>query len=180
MPGKKLQEEHRMGEKQKTSTLLYKSMARTFWDRWQWELQKRKEAMQELRTGGQQRQPESHGSLLPAVHEIDPSHLTDPVIEGNSKEVYLVRGSFSVRLQTYRDIKVAVKEFLPHSLHTDVQNEARILSIICHPHLPYVFGICTTARPYRLVTQFHGIAHKTVTLCKELKFRKKVKDGTTW
>ena len=32
-------------------------MARTFWDRWQWELQKRKEAMQELRTGGQQRQP---------------------------------------------------------------------------------------------------------------------------
>ena len=88
--------------------------------------------------------------------------------------------SFSVRLQTYRDIKVAVKEFLPHFLHTDVQNEARILSIICHPHLPYVFGICTTARPYRLVTQFHGIAHKTVTLCKELKFRKKVKDGTTW
>jgi len=41
-------------------------------------------------------------------------------------------------------------------------------------------GICTTARPYRLVTQFHGNAQERVTLCKELKFRKKVKDGTTW
>lgn len=181
LAAEKLQEERRRGEKQKTSALLYKSMARTYWDRWQWELQKRKEAMQELRTGGQRRQPESHGSLLPAVHQIDPSHLTDPVIEGNSKEVYVGRGSFSVvRLQTYRDIKVAVKEFLRHYLHTDAQNEARILSIICHTHLPYVFGICTTARPYRLVTQFHGIAHETVTLCKELKLRKKVNDGITW
>jgi len=72
LAAEKLQE-HQRGEKQKTSTPLYKSMARTYWDRWQWELQKRKEAMQELRTGGQRRQPESHGSLLPVVHEIDPS-----------------------------------------------------------------------------------------------------------
>jgi len=53
LAAEKLQEERQRVEKQKTSTLLYKSMARTYWDRWQWELQKRKEAMQELRTGGQ-------------------------------------------------------------------------------------------------------------------------------
>ena len=88
LAAEKLQEERRRGEKQKTSTLLYKSMARTYWDWWQWELQKRKEAIQELRKGGQQRQPEPRVSLLPAVHEIDPSHVTDLVIEGNSKCIW--------------------------------------------------------------------------------------------
>ena len=46
------------------------------------------QAIQELRKGGQQRQPEPRGSLLPAVHEIDPSHVTDLVIEGNSKCIW--------------------------------------------------------------------------------------------
>ena len=59
---------------------------------------------------------------------------------------------------------VAVKELLPHTLRCDVHTEARILNKLCHPFLPYLFGICTTSRPFRIVTQFHGIDSKPVTL----------------
>ena len=50
---------------------LYKNMARTYWDRWQWELQKRRECLRE------QYRPQLKGNgtssqtrVLPAVHQI--------------------------------------------------------------------------------------------------------------
>ena len=92
---------------------------------WQWELQKRKEAIQEV--------PSPLCSSKPKVHIIDPASLHDPTIDGKPTEVYIGRGSFSVfRLQYYRGIKVAVKEFLPRSMKVDV---AAILSLLNHPYL---------------------------------------------
>ena len=68
------------------------------------------------------------------------------------------RGSFGiVKLQIYRGIHVAVKELLPHSNKEDVRNEAKILAHLCHPYLPYLFGICLQRQPYRIVMQFHGL-----------------------
>ena len=70
-----------------------------------------------------------------------------------------------VRLQYYRGMKVAVKEFLPHSMKSDV---VTILSMLNHPNLPYMFGMCTSSLPYRIILQFHGVGFETVTFIKEL------------
>ena len=68
-------------------------------------------------------------------------------------------------MQLYRGIKVAVKEFRPHTICEDVKYEATILATL---NLPYVFGVCTRSRPHRIVMQFHGIDSETVTLYREL------------
>ena len=93
-----------------------------------------------------------------------------PIDEGE-KEYYVGRGSFGiVRLHVFRDIPVAVKEFLPRSVLKDVTDEACILSSLCHPYLPYLFGICTTEKPYRLVMQFHSTdGNNSRTLLQELR-----------
>ena len=74
-----------------------------------------------------------------------------------------------VRVQLYRDILVAVKELLPRTAQRDAIHEANMLIKVCHPHLPYhlpyLFGVCTSARPLRVITQFHGIGLNTITLC---------------
>ena len=36
-----------------------------------------------------------------------------------------------------------------------------------HPHLPYLFGVCTT-QPYKVVFQSHGIGGSSVTLAKAI------------
>ena len=157
-------------------TTRYKCMARSYWDRWQWELMKRKEVMREqqkLQVCMKYRNANPKVNPTIHVHQIDTSLLSDPA-EG---EVYLGRGSFSVvRLQIYRGIKVAVKEFLPRTIYADVQNEASILALFCHPYLPFVFGLCITSRPYRVITQFHGFGHETVTLQKEVVSQHRVCD----
>ena len=95
--------------------------------------------------------------------------LEDPVIDGERKESYIGRGSFGiVRLQLYRDMKVAVKEFLPRSLHEDVINEAHILASLSHPYLP----VCLKHAPLRIVMQFHGTHGEPSTLFQELRFKK--------
>ena len=49
------------------------------------------------------------------------------------------------------------------------------VSSVCHPYLPYIFGVCT-ATPYWIVTQFHCIDCKTegnsllLILCSEWLF----------
>ena len=65
------------------------------------------------------------------------------------------------------------------SNRTDIQNEARILSV---PSTPAVclWNIYKSSSLQPCHTQFHGIVHETVTLYKELKFQQKVKDGTAW
>ena len=50
---------------------------------------------------------------------------------------------------------------------------------LCHPHLPYLFGVCTT-QPYKVVFQFHGIGGSSVTLAKAITERTAcVTSGTT-
>ncbi len=125
---------------------VLKGMSRTYWERWRWELEKRKEAMIT-----NSRVSSHKHSLHPVVHEVDPSLLTDPVVNEKRQEHYLGRGSFGVvRLQLYRGIYVAVKELLPKSVKEDVKHEAEILATLCHPFLPQLFGICTRTQPLRI------------------------------
>lgn len=138
-------------------------MARDYWDRWQWELHKRKEEMYH------QKKTSRKVSDTGLLHQIDPSQLSDPIQGDKPTEVYLGRGSFSiVRLKVHRGVYVAVKQFQTRSVKSDVHNEAVLLLSVCHPCLPYLFGVCTTVEPYRITTQFHGIDHKTVTLQREI------------
>ena len=91
------------------------------------------------------------------MQEVDPSMLNDPIISGKQEEHYIGRGSFGVvKVQVFRDILVAVKEYLPKSLKLDVVHEASLLSKVCHPYLPLLIGICTNQQPLRIVIQFHA------------------------
>lgn len=95
---RKVKEVHKSSE---IEVLRYKSMARSYWDRWQWDLMKRKEVMRDSLTRRHQRSESQ--SLIPVLHEINPDYLTDPVVDGKPNARYIGRGSFSVvRLQVYR------------------------------------------------------------------------------
>ena len=130
-----------------------RSMARSYWDRWQWELQKRKEIHQEnIRISRRSLIPSDAVSCL-QTHEIIPGNLSNPNINGEATKTYIEQGSFSlVCLQMYRGVFVAVKEFRPKTIAADVINEASILNKFCHPFLPYLFGVITKSRPFRIVT----------------------------
>lgn len=145
-----------------TRIIVLKRMTRTFWERWRWELEKRKEAM--TMAGLTARQFHSQRTTVVHLQEIDSSMLMDPQFSGEQQECYLGRGSFgAVKLQLYRGFHVAVKEFLPRALKDDVKKEAEILALLCHPFLPYLFGICTSARPLRIVMQYHGFLDSSTT-----------------
>ena len=106
----KLEHQKQMASEHKIRVL--KCMARTYWERWHWELEKRKETLREYKRG-------RNGSLqVPGstLHEIDPSMLHESIVEGKEKEHFIGRGSFSiVKVQYYRGVLVAVKRFLVHS-----------------------------------------------------------------
>ena len=105
----------------------------------------------------------------------------NPKKDGQSTEVHLGQGSFSiVQLKVYRGINVAVKQYRADTEKADVSHEARVLSRLCHPYLPYLFGVCTETPPYRIVMQFHGINLQTVTLSKEMLEKNVVSDPTAW
>ena len=71
-----------------------------------------------------------------------------------------------VRVQVCRGIKVAVKDYLPHSGACDVRRVARVLSMLCHPYLPLLFGVIISVRPFRLIMQYHELngKNKSITL----------------
>ena len=115
------------------------------------------------------------------LNEGNPELLINPTIEGRMQDLYLGRGSFAiVRLQMYRGLSVAVKEFLPHSILSDVLHEASVLVKLSHPFLPYFFGVCTSTHPLRIVTQYHGINCKPVTLTQEITSSKLICDSSLW
>lgn len=177
--------ERKESNKKQKEALLYKNMARSYWERWQWELQKRKEAVKEqLRIVKQipSTLPPKAQSSTSLLHEICPDLLHDPVkSDGSTSEEYIGRGSFAVvRLQLYRGFHVAVKEFLPRSVRADVVHEATILTKLCHPYLPYLFGVCMSSFPLRIVMQFHGIGSKPLTLAQELVSTRMIYDSTAW
>ena len=168
---KKVKEQNNAASGISRDTILYKQMAHHYWDRWQWELQKRKEAVKEIRE-------EIHATGL---HEINPALLMNPNKDGQSTEVFLGQGSFSiVQLKVYRGINVAVKQYRAHTDKADVCSEAMVLSRLCHPYLPYLFGVCTESSPYRLIMQFHGIGLQTVTLSKEMFEKNLIVGPITW
>ena len=166
----KSQQQHGSEQKElERDVILYKQMAQDYWDRWQWEKNKRKEEMGRKQTTSK------------SLHQIDPSQLSDPIQGSKQTKVYLGRGSFSiVQLKVYRGMYVAVKQFRTQSLKADVHNEAFFLSSLCHPHLPYLFGVCTASPPYRIVTQFHGIDYKTVTLQREIHQHRLITSRVHW
>lgn len=153
----------------------YIGMSRTYWERWRWELRMRRDAMIHERTASKS----TTTKLI--VPTIDAHMLEDPVIDGENKECFLGRGSFGiVRLQMYRNIKVAVKELLPHTLAEDVTKEAVILASLCHPYLPFLFGISLKEAPYKIIMQFHAIDELTsITLYQQL-CRKTLNLTTNW
>lgn len=119
-----LETEKKMKESVRKNCVKYSGMSRTYWERWQWELQGRRQLMINERAARPKKQVTKF--ILPCV---DLSMLEDPIIDSERKESYIGRGSFGiVRVQLYRDMKVAVKEFLPRTLCDDVINEANILA----------------------------------------------------
>lgn len=166
-----LQLERQMKVETDKKVTLYKNMSRSYWERWQWELQQRKECLVRERALLRRVSDGRSVSVL-NIHEIDPDLLHNPTnAAGESVETFIGRGSFGVvRLQLYRGLKVAVKELLPRSIAADVRHEASILAQLCHPYLPFLFGVNTHVRPYRLVMQYHGFRDRStsVTLHKVL------------
>ena len=156
--------ESKLRQKAGLNVIAQRNRARTFWERWRWELEKRREAMISLCQQRVRTSPTVGKSVH--VQEIDPSMLHDPVIDGKSEVHYVGRGSFGiVRAQVLRGILVAVKEFLPRTVKADVIHEASLLNRICHPYLPFLIGICTKQLPFRLVLQFHAFKElESVTL----------------
>ena len=92
-------------------------------------------------------------SKVPHLLEIDDALLLDPFSE--ESEVYVGQGSFAVvKMKTFRGIIFDVKELQPLTMLKDVKQEVCTLSKLCHPCLPYLFGICTAKQPYKVVMQF--------------------------
>ena len=115
------------------------------------------------------------------IHNIDSVMLSDSIVDGEPRELYLGRGSFGiVELQNYHGINVAVKELPPRTLKADLMQEAQILSLLCHPNLPCLFGVCATSLPLRIVMQFHGINLKARSLWQELEHSTVQKESPSW
>lgn len=97
---------------------LYRNMSRSYWERWQWELQRKEILARERAISRGCQGKDAHRA--PIIHEIDPELLHNPT-DCDKTQTYIGRGSFGVvRVQIYRGIKVAVKELLPRSLASDV------------------------------------------------------------
>ena len=151
------------------SNMKYAGMSRTYWERWQWELQERRRLI-----GCEQiARKNFKKSIQFVLPRIDPSMLENPPVNGESKECYAGRGSFGiVRVCLFRDIKVVVKEFLPRTLREDVIKEAHILSSLCHPYLPLFLGVCIRDTPLRIVMKYHETNGKSTTLFQEIRSKK--------
>ena len=143
-----LKQERELRTKAQVEVWKYKRMSRSFWERWQWELQQRKEYLQAQKNYSRSFRSGS-GITNTTILEIDPKHLLLPPSMQSVDECYIGRGSFGVvKVQLYRGISVAVKEALPRTLLADVRREASILAQFGHPHVPYLFGVSLRSRPY--------------------------------
>ena len=55
--------------------ILYRQMAQDYWDRWQWEMRRRKEEILSVKA-------RTKVDASTSLHQIDPSRLSDPVLGG--------------------------------------------------------------------------------------------------
>ena len=172
---KSYSQERSLREQAEQKVFRYKNMSRCYWERWNWELQKRKEAAA-LRSRNDASTSASTSAV--GLHQIEPSMLKE--LENSSEsERWAGRGSFGVvKINFYRSIKVVTKELLPKTLVKDVEHEASILTKLCHPYLPFLFGLCTKDEPYKLVMQFHGLRCEPYTLSKSLSRKEGLKLST--
>ena len=124
---KHLEIETSLRKQAESSLCKYKNISRTYWERWRWELHKRKEALAE-EIFSKSRYPQRNQNSNVLLAEINPEMLYNPVIDGTVKEVYLARGCFGiVCLKLYRGLQVAVSDFCHAcSLISDIKNEAMI------------------------------------------------------
>jgi len=141
-------------------------MCRSYYDRWHSKLAQRKELVWQERVASYGFDTKSSKVTSVKIQEINPKYLKDPTDNaGNSMPTYIGRGSFAVvQLQIYRGLKVAVKRFLPSTTRVDVDKEAQVLSQLCHPYLPCLFGVVISELPYRIIMQYHGLADKTMSV----------------
>lgn len=171
---KEVDQEQRLRKESEMKVVHYRGMARSYWERWRWELNQRKEAMLQERAG------RMSTAEVPHLLEIDHTLLHDTTNDGS--EIFVGQGSFGVvKMKIFRGIKVAVKELQPKTLLSDMKNEAYILAKLCHPFLPYLFGVCTVGQPYRIIMQFHGIKESTTSLTLSSAIVKnRITDGYAW
>ena len=119
-------------------------MSRTFWERWRWELEKRKDML--LMNRRTYSHVVSSGEAKLWINEIDAKFLSNPTISGEQKECFLGRGSFGiVRLMMYRSLHVAVKQLHVKSFGEDVQREAEIMA-----SLSFLSSLAYVLRPSHL------------------------------
>ena len=144
----------------KQQYLISRVMSKSFWERWQFELDRCKELQKEKR---EMKFSFNHGlnnqnsaTEQPcAIPKINRSLLRNPAEFGRypSDKVFVGRVSFGVvKYQLYCGIHVAVKEFLPHTLKESVLKEAAFLVDLCHLYLPLLFGI-----PYSRVNKLTSL-----------------------
>lgn len=130
-------------EKANSKIITLKCMTRIFWEHWRWEVEKRKEECLLHRRTKIDHLPKS-SAVGHSIHQIDPCSL----LNSGEAECYLGRGSFGVvTYKMYRGIGVVVKQMHIKSALEDVEHEANMIHCLCHPFLPYLFGICTTSKP---------------------------------
>lgn len=154
--------------------VTYRCMSKTYWERWRYELEERKDDLMKERQFRFNvthcvKSPGFMSTPSPTLPIIDHSMLTDPIQCESDKDIFVGRGSFGIiKFQQYRGIQVAVKEFLPRTRAESVRYEASILLKLSHPYVPLLLGICTSEYPFIIVMQYHGIDGRCVTLQKEL------------
>lgn len=103
------EQERELMTKAQVEVWKYKRMSRSFWERWQWELQLRKEYLQVQKKS--RSIASGSGITNTTILEIDPKHLLLPPSMHSVDECYIGRGSFGiVKVQLYRGISVAVRE----------------------------------------------------------------------
>ena len=155
-----LQLEQTLRSEAQQKVVLYKNMSRSYCERWQWELEQRKECMVRERGLLARVGSAKAAEVKLKVHEIDPNSLQNPLADTSDKatDIFVRRGSFGVvRLQNYRRMTVAVKELLPRTLAADVYKEVMMLVRFCHPYLPRLFEVITSQLPYSIFMQYHGL-----------------------
>lgn len=136
--------------------------------------QSKRKAADKLAKKTQPPRPDKALAKSTANHGVKESNPQDVV----RSEKTLGCGTFGVcYLAHFRGIMVAVKEFRLRSesrsvaeRKREVLNEAHMINLLGnHRGLPLLFGVITKEMLMRLVTQFHGHKHQSVTLKKGLK-----------
>ena len=145
-----LDKEVSLREKSQNRMQMYKNMARTYWERWRWESQKRKEAMIQNHLVQCSTSTSKHPSTTEKVvlQHIDPSMLTNAYDNDN----FVGRGSFGrVKVQLYRGTPVAVNPLKPKAGLKDPDK-------IAFKQLPVTFA-CFGLRSWGLVElNYHKIS----------------------